>query len=138
MGWLMLAVGQRDWQPFPSVNEQTEKPGDDYKQGFSVKVYSKKLFDDAPLREFCSSGAGLLMFIQKLYNECEAEFGKGKVPAVSILKTPHMKFGKGTTRNVQYKIVKWVSLSSYRSQILSNHFRVGLFSSFGFRPMVSK
>ena len=108
MGWLMLAVGQRDWQPFPSVNEQTEKPGDDYKQGFSVKVYSKKLFDDAPLREFCSSGAGLLMFIQKLYNECEAEFGKGKAPVVQIFKTPTMKLGKGNTRNPKYEIVKWV------------------------------
>lgn len=108
MGWLMLAVGQRDWQPFPSVNEQIEKPSDDYKQGFSVKVYSKKLFDDAPLREFCSSGAGLLMFIQKLYNECESDFGKGKVPVVQIYKTPTMKLGKGNTRNPKYEIVKWV------------------------------
>jgi len=108
MGWLMLATGARDWQPYPSLTEPTPKPGDDYKEGFSVKVFSKKLFDDAPLREFCSSGAGIMMFIKRLYDECEAEFGKGKVPAVSILKTPHIKFGKGTTRNVQYKIVKWV------------------------------
>tara|TARA_Y100001972_G_scaffold90184_1_gene110373 strand:+ start:680 stop:1273 length:594 start_codon:yes stop_codon:yes gene_type:complete len=108
MGWLMLATGARDWRPWPSVNEQTEKPSDDYKVGFSVRVYSKKLFDDAPLREFCSSGAGLLMFIKALYNECEGEFGKGKVPVVQIHKTPTMKLGKGNTRNPKYEIVKWV------------------------------
>lgn len=108
MGWLMLAVGQRDWKPFPSINVPTEKPSDEYKQGFSVKTYSTKLFGDEPLREFCASGAGIMMFIQRLYNECEPEFGKGKVPAVKILKTPSIKLGKGTSRNVQYEIVKWV------------------------------
>ena len=108
MGWLMLAVGQRDWQPFPAVNEPIPKPSDEYKQGFSVKTYSKKLFGDEPLREFCASGAGVMMFIQSLYNECEPEFGKGKVPAVKILKTPSMKLGKGTSRNVKYEVVKWV------------------------------
>lgn len=108
MGWLMLATGARDWQPWPSVDAQTERPSEDYKVGFSVRVYSKKLFDDAPLREFCSSGAGLLMFIKALYNECEGEFGKGKVPVVQIHKTPTMKLGKGNTRNPKYEIVKWV------------------------------
>lgn len=108
MGWLMLATGARDWIPFQNVNEPTPKPSDEYKQGFSVRCYSKKLFGDEPLREFCASGAGVMVFIQRLYNECEAEFGKGKVPAVKILKTPSEKMGKGTTRKVKYEIVKWV------------------------------
>lgn len=108
MGWLKLAQGERDWQPFPSIDKPTEKPNDDYKQGFSVKTYSTKLFGDEPVREFCASGKGVTMFIQRLYNEAEPEFGKGKVPAIKIKKTPSIKIGKGTSRNVQYEIVKWV------------------------------
>ena len=108
MGWLKLAQGLRDWQPFPSINEPIDKPDEDYKTGFSVMTYSTKLFGDEPVREFCSSGKGVTLFIQRLYNECEPEFGKGKVPAVKILKTPSQKLGKGTSRNVQYEIIKWV------------------------------
>lgn len=108
MGWLLLGAGVRDWQPWTSITEKTTKPEGEYKQGFAIKMYSTKLFGDSPLREMSANGKGLMLWIQKFYNEAEPEFGKGKVPAVKIKATPRIKLGKGNTRVIEYEIVKWV------------------------------
>jgi len=110
LGWLKLSGG-RDWQPWPNNDPtNTPKPSDAHKQGFSVKMYSTKVFGDEHLREFCASGTGTNMFIKKLYDECEAtgEFGKGKVPAFKISKSKEkLKIGAGSTRIPPFEIVDW-------------------------------
>jgi hypothetical protein len=110
LGWLLLAEGQRDWQPWPN-NKPTPKPAEgEYKAGFEVNLFSAKMFGDEPVRSFSSNGTGPTMFIQALYNLAETapEFSAGKSPVVQITGSKATKVGKGTTRVPQFTIVKWV------------------------------
>jgi hypothetical protein len=114
-GWLKLQSG-RDWLPWPN-NDSTKVPQPDekgadgkpvYKQGFSVMFYSTKLFGDEPARELCTSGAGLIKFVQALYGATESGFGEGKVPAVKITGSTKVKMGKGNSRIPTFEVVKWM------------------------------
>ena len=111
-GWLKLEGG-RDWIEWPN-NQPTEKPNDMYRQGFVLKFYSSKIFDDEPVREFSSSGAGVTEFLKKLYSEAEASgnFATGQVPAIKVLKAPSVRIGKGPSKIPQFEIVKWVDRPS--------------------------
>ena len=98
MGWLKLSDG-RDWIAWPD-NDPTKvtKPNDAYSQGGLVMFYSSKLFDDAPIREFCSSSKGVVRWFEKLYAAAEANenWGKGKVPIVKMGKGQKITIGKGS------------------------------------------
>jgi hypothetical protein len=110
LGWLLLAEGQRDWQPWAG-NKATPKPeGENWKAGFDVNVYSTQMFGGEPIRSFSSNGTGPTMFIQELYNTAEKapEFAQGLAPVVQITGSKAIKVGKGTTRVPQFSIVKWV------------------------------
>jgi len=108
MGWLKL-MGGRDFQPWPN-NEPVEKPSHEHKQGFRVDFFSTKLFDDEPIREFSSSSAGVLNFIQDLYNKVEADgkFESGEVPVLKMLTAKKLRLGRGNTRIPQFEILKYV------------------------------
>ena len=112
LGWLKLSGG-RDWVEWPSNDPtQAPRPSDQHKQGFLVKMFSKKLFGDEPVRELCTSQTGMNIFIKKLYEECEAspDFKAGKVPAIAITKAKEkMKIGAGSTRVPPYEIKKWMN-----------------------------
>lgn len=110
LGWLLLAEGHRDWQPWPSNRMQPKPAEGEYKPGFEVNVYSSQMFGAEPVRSFSSNGTGPTMFIQALYNECEThdEFAAGKSPVVQITGSKATKVGKGTTRVPQFEIVKWI------------------------------
>jgi|TARA_R110000822_G_scaffold48171_1_gene127204 hypothetical protein len=109
MGWLKLAGG-RDWAPWPN-NEpsQLARPSDAHSQGFSIKLFSSKLFGDEPVRELCTSQIGMMDFIKNLYDECERspEF-KTKVPAIVLGDAPKRKLGRGSTRTPSFTIKAWV------------------------------
>ena len=115
LGWLKLSGG-RDWVAWPSNDPtQAARPTDQHKQGFMVKMFSPKLFDDEPVRELCTSQTGMNIFIKKLYEECEAcpEFAAGKVPAIAITKAKEkMKIGAGSTRVPPFEIKQWVDRPS--------------------------
>jgi hypothetical protein len=110
LGWLLLAEGQRDWQPWPGNKMQPKPAEGEYKPGFEVNVFSSQMFGAEPVRSFSSNGTGPTMFIQALYNECEThdEFAAGKSPVVQITGSKATKVGKGTTRVPQFEIVKWI------------------------------
>ena len=110
LGWLKLAGG-RDWIEWPNNDVKQAaalKPSDEYKQGFNVKFYSTKLFDDEPIRELSASGVGVFTFVRNVYDECETEFGKDKVPAIKITKSTPTRIGKGSTKIPNFEIVKWL------------------------------
>jgi hypothetical protein len=113
LGWLLLGEGVREWQAWPG-NKQTARPDTEreWKAGFVVKVFSKALFGDEPVREFSSSQTGAVEFIKKLYNEAEGNFGKGQVPVVNITGAKAEKIGKGTTRIPLFEISKYVARPS--------------------------
>ena len=115
LGWLKLSGG-RDWVEWPNNDpSQAARPSDQHKQGFLVKMFSSKLFDDEPVRELCTSQTGMNIFIKKLYEECESapEFKDGKVPAIAITKAKEkMKIGAGSTRVPPFEIKQWVDRPS--------------------------
>ena len=104
-GWLSL-TGGRDWIPW-DASGPSPRPGDTYKQGFTLLFYSTKLFGDDPIRELSSSAVGLIEFVKALYNEVERnkKFSTGKVPAVQILPASKVRIGKGPTKIPQFEIV---------------------------------
>jgi|TARA_B110000483_G_scaffold57198_1_gene71588 hypothetical protein len=110
LGWLKLAGG-RDWIIWPDNDVKlaaTLKPSDEYRQGFNVKFYSSKLFDDEPIRELSANGVGIFSFIKAVYDACESGFGKDQVPALKITKSTPTRIGKGATKIPNFEIVKWV------------------------------
>ena len=109
MGWLKLEGG-RDWVAWPD-NDPTKisRPSDAHSQGGLVTFYSSKLFGDAPIRELCSSGKGVVRWFEKMYAAAEASenWGKGKVPAIKIGKGQKITIGKGSSRDIGFEIVGW-------------------------------
>ncbi len=121
MGWLKLANG-RDWIPWKD-NDPMKKdkngeliapqPDESYKQGFTLMLYSEKVFVDEnggePLRELCTSQVGMLEFIKDLYNGLEDQFkaNAGKSAVIRITGTEKVSIGKGKTRIPQYEFLKW-------------------------------
>jgi len=105
-GWLHIDIGVRDWQPWPSPAQRTERPSGNHKQGFSVNCW---LSDGRPA-EFSNNSYGLGQFIAKLYNQAETmpEFTAGKVPVVQVTSTTPVTVGKGTSYDVGFNIRTWI------------------------------
>lgn len=114
LGWLKIDSLGRDWQPWPTLTQRTQTPGEEYKVGFKIDVMSNKLFGDEPVREFSANTFGPLQFISHLYDKCEnaEEFKAGKSPVVQITGAKPTKIGKGNTRIPEFEIVKWVDRPS--------------------------
>jgi hypothetical protein len=107
-GWPLIDQGRRDWKPFPLDNNTPSAPGPNYKLGFSVLVNAPKLLSSPEAFEMCASTSAHLSFCERLYNEVELEFGKGKVPIVQFTAAEAIKIGKGNSRDMKFKIVKSV------------------------------
>jgi len=106
-GWLHIDIGVRDWQPWPSPAQRTEKPSEGHKQGFSVKCW----LADGREAEFSGNSYGLGQFIAKLYNQAEQmpEWNQGMVPVVQVTATTPVVIGKGTSYDVGFNIGKWIN-----------------------------
>lgn len=111
-GWCFIAEGEFDWVGDESLAKVTPKPTDgrDWKRGFKVNLFSKSLFMDEPLREFCTSATGVVKSIEALYSQFEKERGLnvGKVPVVEFKGSVPLKVGKGNTTVPTLVIIKWV------------------------------
>ena len=66
-GWLLLAVGQRDWVEDATVGVKGKQPAPEYKYGFSVKLFSKPL----GVVEWCANGVGVTKGFQAIFNACD-------------------------------------------------------------------
>lgn len=106
MGWLKLQGG-RDWVIWENNDASSApKPSEAHKQGFSVFMYSKKVFgEDEPQREFCSSQVGMLEFVKKIYDELEDSFEDGKAAVIQITGATRVKIGRGSSRIPTYKFM---------------------------------
>ncbi len=113
-GWLKIAIGQRDWQEWPSPSQSTPKPQEmdvdgkpAYKQGFDVNCWSS----DGTAAQFSNNSYGTGQFIAKLYNDAEKhpEFTQGLIPVVSVTSSTPVVVGKGTSYDLGYTIVKWIN-----------------------------
>ena len=107
-GWLLLGTGQRDWKPFPILDEPPPAPAPTYKIGYWLLVYAPKLLGRAEPFEICASTAAFGNFVVRLYNESEGHFGSGSVPIVKITEAKVVKTSKGNTRDLVFTIEKWI------------------------------
>ncbi|MET0706121.1 MAG: hypothetical protein ABWY82_04630, partial [Tardiphaga sp.] len=108
LGWMMLAEGVREWQPWPSLTQRTPKPSEgDWKIGFTIPVYSTKLLG-SEVHDFSANSTASTRFIENLYNECEEDLDPEKAVVVQITGSKPLKVGKGNTREVLYTVVKWI------------------------------
>jgi len=112
-GWLHIDIGVRDWQPWPSTSQRTEKPSENHKQGFEVKCW----LADGREADFSGNSYGLGQFIAKLYNQAEQspEFNQGKIPVVQITSSQPVVVGKGTSYDVGFNIRTWIDKPSSNS-----------------------
>jgi len=106
-GWLLLAVGTRDWQPDAELGKKGAQPTPEHKRGFIVKFYNKEM----GVVEWSSNGVGPNMGLNNLYQLCAAErdANPGKLPVIEYKGSKAEKIGKGTTRIPNFEIAQWVA-----------------------------
>lgn len=107
LGWLTLGEGIREWVAWPSMSERTKQPSAEAKVGFLVSVYAPKLLGEE-VHDFSANATASTRFFETLYNQAESGFGQGKVPLVQVTGSKLLKIGKGTTREVEFTITKWI------------------------------
>jgi len=106
-GWLMIGAGVRDWQPDEVLGAKSQSPGEGYKRGFVVTLYSKEL----GLVDWSANAYGPCKGFEKIYNECDKAAGDnaGKLPVIEYVNSTGEKVGKGNTRVPNFKLVSWVA-----------------------------
>jgi hypothetical protein len=118
MGWLLIGEGIRDWKP--SIGSVTPRsPDPNYKRGFSILLHAPRLLGSSEAHEMCASTHAHMSFCERLYNECEPQFGKGNVPIVKITEAEPIKVGKGKSRELKFEIVKWVPRPAAMTEALA-------------------
>ena len=106
-GWLLLAVGQRDWVEDATVGVKGKQPAPEYKYGFSVKLFSKP----TGVVEWCANGVGVTKGFQAIYNACDkaADANPGKVPVIKYEGATPLKIGKGNTAIPNFSLKNWIN-----------------------------
>ena len=106
-GWLLLAVGQRDWVEDAQVGVKGKQPSPDYKYGFSVKLFSKP----TGVVEWCANGVGVTKGFQAIYNACDkaADANPGKVPVIKYEGATSLKIGAGNTSIPNFTLKNWIN-----------------------------
>lgn len=107
-GWGLMAEGQApQWVWDDSIGKRTVKPGDDYKRGFSVRVW---LGNERGWAEWSSTGTGPCIGFEALAAEAMAQKAgnEGKVLACAYKGSTAQKIGKGNTRTPNFEILGWI------------------------------
>ena len=106
-GWLLLAVGQRDWVEDATVGVKGKQPSPDYKYGFSVKLFSKP----TGVVEWCANGVGVTKGFQAIFNACDkaAAANPGKVPVIKYEGATSLKIGAGNTAIPNFTLKNWIN-----------------------------
>jgi hypothetical protein len=106
-GWLLIAAGMRDWQPDELLGAKSQSPGEGYKRGFVVTLYSKEL----GLVDWSANAYGPCKGFEKIYSEVAKAAGisDGKLPVIEYVNSTAEKVGKGNTRVPNFKLVSWVA-----------------------------
>jgi hypothetical protein len=106
-GWLLIAAGMRDWQPDEVLGAKSQSPGEGYKRGFVVTLYSKEM----GLVDWSANAYGPCKGFEKIYNEADKAAGDnaGKLPVIEYVNSTPEKVGKGNTRVPNFKLAGWVA-----------------------------
>jgi len=117
-GWLLLAVGQRDWVEDATVGVKGKQPAPEYKYGFSVKLFSKPL----GVVEWSANGVGVTKGFQAIFNACDkaAEQNPGKVPVIKYEGATPLKIGKGNTAIPNFTLKNWINRPAALDRVNGN------------------
>lgn len=108
-GWFLFAAGVAPVKQFdPSLSVKAEKPGDGFKRGFEMLVFSDKNLGG--VREFASTAGAVIESINTLYDAFLAapESGAGKLPVVKCSGVQPVTGKHGTNYSPTLEIVSWV------------------------------
>lgn len=107
-GWFLFAPGVAPVKQFdPSLSEASAKPGDDFKRGFQLDLYSEKNL--LGVREFGSTASIVIDAMNDLYDAWIADksANAGKVPVVKCAGVHPVTNKHGTNYQPQFEIVSW-------------------------------
>jgi hypothetical protein len=93
-----------EWKWNPSVNQMMQKPGDDYKKGFSVKC----AIGGGKVAMWEQAGAGVWSALADLAPLLKDQPTSGQMPLIKMTEAKELKFTKGSTCYPIFEIVKWV------------------------------
>lgn len=109
-GWFLFAAGVAPAKTYdPSLTEAAAKPGDGFKRGFEVLMYSEKNLGG--VREFSSTAGVVIDSINAVYDAYLAapEARAGKVPVVKCVGVHPVTNKHGTNYQPQLEIIQWVT-----------------------------
>jgi hypothetical protein len=108
-GWLRFLEGQAPERMMDSsLDRAAPSPGNGFKRGFVLAVYSQNFFGG--LAELSSASIHMGNAVREAYAAFEAERGShpGQVPVIACTGSEPMKDRYGTNYRPKLEIVKWV------------------------------
>jgi len=107
-GWFLFAAGVAPAKTFdPSLTEAAPKPGEGFKRGFELDLFSEKNL--LGVREFASTAGIVIDSMNELYDAWMAapEQAQGKLPIVKCAGVTPVTNKHGTNYQPQLQIVGW-------------------------------
>ena len=108
-GWMRFREGQAPEKVIdPSLDRIAPSPGDGFKRGFVMMVYSSRSFAGAV--ELASASLHMGNAIREIYQAYEEQRGShpGQLPVIACVGSEAMKDKYGTNYKPKLEIVKWV------------------------------
>ena len=108
-GWMCFREGQAPEKVIdPSLDRTAPSPGDGFKRGFVMMVYSSKSFGGAV--ELASASLHMGNAIRELYQAVRGAAGDhpGQLPVIACVGSEAMKDRYGTNYKPRLELVKWV------------------------------
>lgn len=107
-GWFLFAPGVAPVKNMdPSLTEPAPKPGDGFKRGFELDIYSDKNLGG--VREFASTAGSVIDAMNDLYDHWIAskDANPGKLPVVKCVAVHPVTNKHGTNYKPQFEIASW-------------------------------
>jgi hypothetical protein len=108
-GWFLFAPGVAPVKQInPTLAANTPRPGDGFKQGFQLNLFSNKNL--LGVREFASTAGVVIDSMNNLYDEYAAapERKEGKLPVVKCVDVKPVTGSHGTNYSPVFQIAGWV------------------------------
>jgi hypothetical protein len=108
-GWLRFLEGQAPERVMdPALDRAAPNPGNGFKRGFVVAVYSQKFFGG--VAELSSASIHMGNAIREAYSDFEAQRGShaGQVPVIACTGSEPKKDPHGTNYRPKLEIARWV------------------------------
>lgn len=107
-GWFLFAPGVAPAKTFdPSLSEAAAKPGEEFKRGFELDLYSDKNL--LGVREFSSTAGIVIEAMNAVHDHYLAgkDANRGKLPIVKCVGVAPVTGSHGTNYQPQLEIVGW-------------------------------